>query len=438
MSKPLTSATPGEGGAAPQRPPLLSFKGLCDAEAHPLWNCCCLPLVLLYNSLALILLPTLGAYAFRLWSTVVLAFYSAFAGVSSCLPGYAYLDMWNLTAKERAKALGDYKSGLKGAALEKELEWVRAPELAAPGAKPMALFEGRIEASDLLQGSVGDCWLVSALAVLAENPAAIRACIRESELSPRGIYHVRLYDGSAREWVEVVVDDLIPVKKGTKSCHFMKPHGSELWAILLEKAFAKFVGSYATLDGNFPMWAWHAMTGDNCYNLQKDSSGGQWTRSNLSFKGSKRRIDCGFEGTSEKVATADLHGVLAAYKARKSVMGAWISPSKKGEREHKRTDGLVEGHAYSVLDARVVGTGALAALEKMGVRVGESKTHALVRLRNPWGSHSWTGDWGRGSSKWEQFPDVAKELKYSKDAKECVVAARAQPRLPRLAQPSPS
>jgi hypothetical protein len=34
-------------------------------------------------------------------------------------------------------------------------------------------------------------------------------------------------------------------------------------AILMEKAFAKFCGSYGALDGGWAVWAWHAMTGDN-------------------------------------------------------------------------------------------------------------------------------------------------------------------------------
>jgi hypothetical protein len=40
----------------------------------------------------------------------------------------------------------------------------------------------RNNAADLLQGSLGDCWLVAALAVMAENPAAIRACMCATSL----------------------------------------------------------------------------------------------------------------------------------------------------------------------------------------------------------------------------------------------------------------
>lgn len=41
--------------------------------------------------------------------------------------------------------------------------------------------------------------------------------------------------------------------------------GFELWALLLEKAFAKFCGGYAYLDGGRSPWAWHTLTGDNVF-----------------------------------------------------------------------------------------------------------------------------------------------------------------------------
>jgi len=45
----------------------------------------------------------------------------------------------------------------------------------------------------------------------------------------------------------------------------MLPQGTELWVFLLEKAFAKFVGGYAYLDGGHSAWAWHTLTGDNVF-----------------------------------------------------------------------------------------------------------------------------------------------------------------------------
>merc|ERR1712146_229037 len=64
---------------------------------------------------------------------------------------------------------------------------------------------------------------------------------------------------------------------------------AELWPMLLEKVFAKFCGSYATLETGDPLWAWQAVTGSNdafTYNKTGDDT---WKESKL--KVSKQRTD---------------------------------------------------------------------------------------------------------------------------------------------------
>jgi hypothetical protein len=69
------------------------------------------------------------------------------------------------------------------------------------------------------------------------------------EYNPRGLYKVKIFDPIKKKFVVVTVDDRIPCKKKTKKPRFMSPNGNELWAIILEKAYAKWCGSYAALDG---------------------------------------------------------------------------------------------------------------------------------------------------------------------------------------------
>ena len=49
--------------------------------------------------------------------------------------------------------------------------WIRAARL-QPKGEPSRLYNG-IEPSDIMQGSLGDCWLLSALAAVAEFPEYI-------------------------------------------------------------------------------------------------------------------------------------------------------------------------------------------------------------------------------------------------------------------------
>ena len=66
-----------------------------------------------------------------------------------------------------------------------------------------------IRADNIAQGRLGDCWLLAALAVLADFPGHIQQLFKESEIAESGKYTVYLYD--LRDgWEEVEIDDYIP------------------------------------------------------------------------------------------------------------------------------------------------------------------------------------------------------------------------------------
>ena len=84
-----------------------------------------------------------------------------------------------------------------------------------------------------------------------------------------------------------VIDDFIPcdretwVKQKIARPRFTKPHGNELWVMLLEKAFAKLCGSYAQLEGGSTLWALRAMTGDYARSFKIDKAKKEFTRWDL-------------------------------------------------------------------------------------------------------------------------------------------------------------
>ena len=58
---------------------------------------------------------------------------------------------------------------------------------------------------------------------------------------------------------EVVMDNHIPCLNGAPC--FSKANGNELWVIILEKAWAKMLGTYEATAGRHAVNALHAFTG---------------------------------------------------------------------------------------------------------------------------------------------------------------------------------
>ena len=89
------------------------------------------------------------------------------------------------------------------------------------------LFEKGIDPRDVAQGQVGNCWLIAALACVAEHPGFVRKAFYTNVLSTRGKYEMRLYDWQKKRWVRIVVDENIPLTKEDQRMLFAQPNGHE-------------------------------------------------------------------------------------------------------------------------------------------------------------------------------------------------------------------
>lgn len=103
------------------------------------------------------------------------------------------------------------------------------------------------KATDLLQGSLGDCWFISAVAVVAERPDLIDMVIPIYNVSnPNGIYDVRLFvDGY---WQSFLLDSQFPTTEAG-TLRFSACTRGQLWGPLIEKAYALINGSYHAVSG---------------------------------------------------------------------------------------------------------------------------------------------------------------------------------------------
>eukprot|EP01022_Parablepharisma_sp_SALTPOND_P024933 TRINITY_DN5629_c0_g1_i2.p1 TRINITY_DN5629_c0_g1~~TRINITY_DN5629_c0_g1_i2.p1 ORF type:complete len:1130 (+),score=51.26 TRINITY_DN5629_c0_g1_i2:173-3562(+) len=223
------------------------------------------------------------------------------------------------------------------------------------------IFDG-IDMHDIMQKSLGNCYFLASLSGLAEFPNRIENIFVTKSVNSAGCYALKLFVcGVPRV---IVLDDYFPYLPRLKRWAFTQPNQKEIWAMLLEKVWAKIHGTYgATISGG-PREALSALTGAPTVQLFHNKTG--------------------IEELWEALAEAnDMNYVMVAGGAEREV------------------NGIIRKHAYSLTKA-------------VEVNLKGKKTEKLVQLRNPWGRHEWTGDWSDNSPLWTS--ELRRKLRHvSKD-----------------------
>ena len=210
------------------------------------------------------------------------------------------------------------------------------------------VFADKIEFNDVNQGSLGDCYFLSSITSLTEFPYLLKEKFRTQKFNEEGYYEVIFFiDG---EWQIIFLDDYFPYDPAKKTFAFCKPQGNELWAILLEKAWAKLNGGYTNIIGGIVSEPICALTG--------------FPTEFLPHKNFEE------EDIFIKIEEGDKEGTI-------------MSSASKGKDEVEQR-GLVRSHAYTLITAKK----------------WEQRNIYLIKLRNPWGEGEWKGNWSDESSSW--------------------------------------
>ena len=111
-----------------------------------------------------------------------------------------------------------------------------------------------------MQGALGNCWLISAVAALAQFPDSLKQLFGQREAALDDRYTIQLCKDGL--WSDFTVDEYLPLdvhKKGLLYTRCSK--GGEIWCCLLEKAMAKMHGSYHALKAGYAHEALMDLTG---------------------------------------------------------------------------------------------------------------------------------------------------------------------------------
>ena len=113
------------------------------------------------------------------------------------------------------------------------------------GDTPLLKIIGDVDPSDISQGQVGDCWLLSGISSLAEFDGAIKKLFRKTKnldkmpLDGPNMYTVTLWDLTTWKEVDIHIDERLACSPDGKGLLASRPsEDGELWVPYLEKALA--------------------------------------------------------------------------------------------------------------------------------------------------------------------------------------------------------
>ena len=196
--------------------------------------------------------------------------------------------------------------------------------------QPGQVLKGGISPLDVQQGALGDCYFCAGLASVAQaKPDVLKNGITDRG---DGTYDVRLYDDQGQPKTVTVDDELY--RKGNGGPRYARgTDPRELWPALYEKAYAQLHGGYQDIWGGRAGLAMQTLTG----------------------KPSDRVANAGL--TPDALWTR----VNDAVAQQRPIAAATFGNEKKYQN-----NGLVGGHAYSILGTQ------------------EVDKNRYVVLRNPW------------------------------------------------------
>lgn len=257
------------------------------------------------------------------------------------------------------------------ARLQGDVTWRRPQEIS----QSPVLFPCNINLGHAKQGLLGDCWFLCACTFLLKNKHLLNKVLppdqpQWGDSRYRGSFQFHFWQQG--HWTEVTIDDRLPCIHSALC--FSRCHSpTAFWVALLEKAYAKLVGSYERL--------WAGQVSEALVDL----TGGLAER--WSLGGSEEEQQQRTEQDSDQVRRRRLDLNLLYHVKDDCALSCSTHSTPGGVSE------LGQYHALTVMEWLDVKT----------VTGGEVR---LLRIRNPWGRCCWGGAWISSGAGWSTVDPV--------------------------------
>jgi hypothetical protein len=288
---------------------------------------------------------------------------------------------------------------------------------------------GNVDPSDITQGSIGDCWLLSAISALAEFDGAIKRLFRKTKNlheMPRGngngnMYTITLWDLKTWKEVDIVVDERLCANANCGLLASKPSQDGELWVCYLEKAIAAHCNGWDKIVGGQCTHAWSLLTGcKKQYSIHKNTETGKFEcfakynpreKKWIPQHSNSPRGDASSQvvwqvpfpkvgggknsgGDNMELTRDELFQCMCAWDNANYIIGT--STESVSHKSDEKDEGLVDCHAYSVLEA---------------IKCVAGTDIDLIKVRNPWSKGEiQSGMFDDDGPGWDKYPQIKKHL----------------------------
>ena len=273
----------------------------------------------------------------------------------STLTSYELPSLPSFLPKNKKKFLSQYAMRNKG-----NYTWKRLSEIY--NLKELKVYSNNnILSNDIEQGELGDCYYLSVLSALSENPERIKKLLPKPKITEEGVYECDVYIHG--NLTPIVIDDYFPVIENENeeteiAFANMNQESKNIWPMLLEKVWAKCNLSYEDI-----------IIGNSAEAFEFLSP-------------------APYDTYYHNVDTKKLFDLIRQSLKKGFIVVSDITLTENTNLDFLSKIGLLTNHAYPIIDTAI-----------LRQNTTEIK---LLKIKNPWGTNEWNGDWSENSGKWTE------------------------------------